>query len=215
MRAGRWCVVAWIALCAGGCVWHLDRNAPGDVDLGKMPRQPEVEGVEVPEDPGEEVLTVRVGPFALGGGEFPLVGGEGRGLGSFGLEVSLSHFELPRSHEAAEHGELFFGGPHTGQERDPAAFISLSLGWSALELSEEQVEVGKVYVEVQRAFSPVGMPAGFAAGLTMDPVGFEPGVQLSAFWTGYTLRVTAMLDGELAVLGGMFFKIPMAWVWSR
>ncbi|MCA9668003.1 MAG: hypothetical protein KC503_20535 [Myxococcales bacterium] len=194
--------LALLPLCvlaaASGCrPFHLQRNAPGRVDVRTPPRAIKKRGVEVPDDPGENWFTLSGGGFVGGGGRWG--GGRGgRGVYGVGLELTAQIGRRKRSHNADDF-LLFF----------PFEAIGLNVGWTLAE--PEGGGIGAGYVELQ-VFYLLG---GLAAGYAFDPGDGVHGPQFTAYFGPIYVRVVHLFDRGTDLQAGLFVKWPLSWVWSR
>jgi hypothetical protein len=179
-----------LGLClVGGCThWHLERNAPGHVEVSKPPVEISREGVERPEDPGERMLVISPG----------LNAGLGSSQGFFaplGFETTLALGQREVSHS---------------DDTEVIAIPEESLG---LNLGVQRSGGGRMltYAEAQ-IFS---LPYGFAAGWAFLPQTKHQGPQGTLFLGPLYLRATHVLGEYTELSVGLFVKVPMAIIWSR
>lgn len=200
--------VLWIialAVCASGCRIHLEHNAPGNVDVLEPPAEPKVGEVEIPDDPGERFAYISAGPFAAGGVGVTDESGF-TSAGEVGAEISLQLGERKKSH------------------RKPTLFSPLfvlieprqgvNLGMVLIEPAADnpdEVELGPVYLEYQRAENLGGWSAGYA----VDATDGSHGPMATVFFTGLYLRASYRFGRGPAVMLGVTYKFPVSLIWSR
>lgn len=205
MRAARHtAALALAGALAAGCVVHLERNAPGIVDVRRPPppRGRLAQPVQAePQDPGERLLVLLPGGFVAGG---PLVTGHGtRGVGLAGGELTAIYGTRARSHQQPtlllpvgllpQHG---FGG---------------SFGVGAF-FDDDRARLGPLYVEGQYAY--LGLFTA-AAGYAWDPSQGGHGPQISLSAAGLYARTTILAGQGTTFLFGIVLKLPVTVVWSR
>ena len=174
-----------------GCThWHLERNAPGHVDLARPPSDPDNEQPERPADPGEREVVFSPGPNAGLG----IRNGE-RFFAPVGFEAGFHYGQRAQSHYE---DEFFTAIPR----RSLGVNLGLQRGAGGRMLS---------YGEVQLFF----MPYGIAAGWAWLPYEAHHGPQATLFWGPLYLRATHLLGQDTEVSTGLFFKFPMAVIWSQ
>lgn len=211
-------IVAQVALGATGClVFHPERDAPGHIDVHAPPERIEVERAEVPEDPGQRVTRLLLGPYLLTGPATRQ--GQSATLAlQAGGELSLGFFELEQSHAPAV-------DPSLGM-RDPGLYFpegtidQVNLGWSVVELLGSQQHLGPVYLEWQRtrARESPARSWGWMAGYSVSPHDGTHGPQLGALaLSGLVFaRASYQFGRGASVLVGFTHKLPLAfWVRSR
>jgi hypothetical protein len=185
-------LLAPLLLCCGCFHVHLERNAPGEVDLSTPP-----EPGERPEDPGERMLVVSAGPFATGGAT---LGGPSstRAVAALGVEASVQLGENERSHA----DDSFFVWPMRS--------VGLNLGATFLG-TERSRSAGTLYAELQASEELAALAWGWA----VEPGGGTSGPQLSMSIGPLLLRGAyfGSAGGELGV--GLVIKGAGVWVWSQ
>ena len=188
---------ALIALLLSGCAHsHGRANAPGNVDVHRPPEQIDRRNVEPPEDPGENMVTLAVGPFggagvAFGGDE------EARFAYSVGPELGLGFGSRTRSHN--EDDFIVF----------PERSIGANVGWTAL--SGEGEGVGPIYGELFYQ----ELITWLAGGWVWDPDDHTHGPQITLSTLFLYLRATHRFDLATEIQGGISVKLPYSWIWSR
>lgn len=182
--------------CAGCTVHHLEKNAPGHVDVRTPPAHPEQRAVEPPGDPGEQAVWLTYGALAGGGLGFPKSGSV---VGSYGLGPELS---------------VHVGGFETSHTYDgppllPERAIGMNVGWTAL--AHPGTGVGPVYGELQHTERPFHLAPGWA----WDADDGRHGPQATLGIGPLYVRYTHLFDQGGALHLGLVFKGYDAWVWSR
>lgn len=187
------------ALCSGCWVHHLEKNAPGHIDVHEKPEDLEVGWREAPEDPGEEVLSLLTGPYFMVGVA------DGEDLFQLGFEATLNYHRREKSH----HGPLSLLA-------NPDGFVyGANLGWTFYDWGDAQrdVDFGAVYLEGQlrHEAGPVA-----ALGYSVEPATGRngPQVTLSAFGMNWA-RFNYNWDGTYSILYGVTLKIGQFWVWTQ
>jgi hypothetical protein len=190
----RWRVDQAVALGAflvTGCThWHLERNAPGRVNLSAPPVNLADERPERPEDPGERMAVFSPGLNAgLGGHDW------GRFFAPVGLETSILLGQDDQSHY------------------EDAFVISVPRRSLGINLGVQRSAGGRMltYGEAQIFF----MPYGIAAGWALLPYESQQGPQTTLFFGPLYFRATHLMGHDTELSAGLFFKFPMAIVWSR
>lgn len=200
-----------------GCVWHLDRRAPGTVDLTQPPKRADVPRTETPQDPGEEILRVTTGPWVDIGVMFARPGRSNvTGLVRVGAEVTLARYDTLHSHTEQGKNRIFW--PQT-------SFWQLNLGLSVISAPFDAPEsaspwIGPAYLELQRSHDHENMLKswGWALGYAVDPSSSAHGPQALFRGVGglYNLRAGYLFgEGAHVTLVMHLPHFPMAWVWSR
>jgi hypothetical protein len=215
-----------VAMLSTGCfhttVVHLERNAPGVIDVQTPPRTmvttswhgeagsthaPSVLAVgevERPGDPGERSITLAFGGWAAYGWD-RVKGGEFDGRGRLGAELAILYGSEDHSHSA----DMMFIYPALGP--------GLYLGWNWYD-SREDATVGPLYLEVA---SPMIREHAVraAAGVAWDPDDDRVGPQLTLSFLGIYLRGSLMWGGELPrtfmVEWGAAPELPVTFTWSK
>jgi hypothetical protein len=190
-----------ILLALSGChvfTHHRDTNAPGRVDIATPPPGDLPAGAtRLPDDPGERMITFNPGIF---GGASYAPGRDGdRVRFPIGIELTLNRGERDRSHFRDD----FFVYPASGE--------GLNLGWAALELGADELEIGPIYLEYQRFETLYGA----AGGIAFDPDDVDFGAQGTVWYGPYYLQARYLLDGGAELAGGLQLKVPVVWVWSQ
>jgi hypothetical protein len=186
-----------LALAPACAHQHLDRNAPGIVDVRAPPRDPKLRAVEDPVDPGERMLVFGYGALAGGGAAFGGAEDETRGFAGGGAELSSYYGESPRSH----YDDDFFIYP---LER-----FGINLGFTAL--STEGDPIGPAYAEAQYGLEAVNLAAGWA----WDPDDAAHGPQATLSFGFLYLRAQHLSELGTQVGAGIVLKGNYALVWSR
>jgi len=196
------------ALALAGCMVHLERNAPGHVDLAAPPTAP-AEQVEEPGDPGENMITLSSGLGLGGGGDF---GGAGSSRGAFKLTLETTlHF----GDRAFSHDENPPFIPLATNRYYPDRSLGLSLGWHALDTSSGRVATGPLYLEAQ-GFMMEAYASGVGVGWAVDPRSGHHGPQVTLFGLAvFTARYLYLAGVGHEIAAGIQFKFPVTWVWSR
>ncbi len=195
MRVGR-PIPSILVLLTAGCVhWHVERNAPGKVDLSQPPRKIECRAAEAPEDPGENYLVFAPGAFVGGGGTS--VSG-GRAAVTTGLETSLHFGSASRSHFDDE----FFAGVL------PDRALGLNLGWAFLAPQSTNVAYAELQVRPSRAYA-------LAPGWEWEPTSGRNGPQATISLGPFFLRAGYLIHSRFDVSAGIFLKGFLSWIWSR
>lgn len=200
-------IILAVALVATGCHYHRDTNAPAVIDPLAPPKDVTSEQPEYPDDPGERmvVLTYGVSGGAFGGSLAPSVAVD------VAAEVTLSFGEDTITHNDRA-SRLFIPRGVVLPDRS----YGVTLGWSALRVltsdSDDTVTTtGPIYLQAQRSWL-FGTVSG---GVAVDPRTGGIGPQIDASYTFYYLRGRALAGDGWELGGGMFFKLPTTWVWSR
>ncbi len=179
-----------------GCVHvHLERNAPGRIQVAAPPQALDARALEAPEDPGERMVAFTAGGFAgLGGGK------DSAGfftLRQLGLEASLAYGDRETSHSQ---DDLF---------AFPRRSVGVNLGW----VPESVPRAGEalIYAEAQVARDGYGVALGYVQELGRG----RGGAQLTGFFGPFYARARYFPGGMGTAEGGLFFKIPSVVSWSR
>jgi hypothetical protein len=194
--------VLWL-LASAGCPIHLQRNAPGNIDVRTPPREP-VEGtVEEPIDPGEHVVTVGLGAF--GGAGIGVRSGD-RLAAEAGVELGVYWGESDTSH----HKPDLFPMPMvlTDERR------GFNVGWVFYEPDADDAgrgELGPLYAEWYEG----GRLWSWSAGYSYDPQDGSHGPQVTIAGLGYYGKLSARFDRGVEGIIGVVLKWPQSIVWSR
>lgn len=183
---------------APACVkhYHLEKNAPGHVDITQPPARA-TKTVDRPRDPGEQMFAVQVGAFAGGGlAAFGTPSGV-RGAYGVGPEISFVYGRMARSH--SEDDFVVFPRPAYG----------LNLGWTMLSYAGSAL--GPLYAEVQYTDEVLGVAAGWA----YDRNDNLHGPQLTTSLGPVYFRSTFLGANGLDLQVGLIIKPGLLWVWSR
>ncbi len=184
------------AYVLSGCgMSYLEKNAPGIADIRTPPPADAPRIVEVPRNPGGNLVIVSYGGFAGIGGS----GGPGGGSFSYGVgpEVSIAKGITTSNHPDS----LFYPFMEWG--------YGVNLGWSVL--SQLGKSVGPVYAEaeIRREAFALGL------GWVWSPVDKTHGPQATLSWGPLYLRGTHEADLGTQVHLGLLIKGYSAWSWSR
>jgi hypothetical protein len=186
---------AALALLACACIHkHLERDAPGSVDVMTPPKDLARKQVELPDDPGERMVVASVGPFA--GGGFAIDPGGARGAWALGLEGSVFYGERDNSHME----DSFFTYPRESG--------GVNFGWHPLRARGSGLFAA--YAEAQYGKDGLGV----AAGWVTDGPGLQ-GAQLTVFGGPVFARARVFPGLGADFQFGVFVKLPYVWVWSR
>lgn len=184
--------VALLALCTGCAHTHLERNAPGVVDVQTRPR---TANDRIPQDPGESMLTMSYG--GLGGGGVVVHDGA-EAYGELGVELSL----LRGIREVSHYDDDFVITPDRA--------FGASVGWNGLTSQGEGV--GPLYAEFAlRAWMFAGMGLGWAWDVDDNQHGPQATLSLGPFYA----RVGHQFGQGTALSAGIVLKNQHSWIWSR
>lgn len=205
--------VAWIALllcltpaCA---VFHLDSRAPGAGAIQTSPEHLDAERLEEPEDPGESITRLTLGPYGYIGGAFPR-GQSSVFLGEAGLELSLTGWDREQSHRVEDDHKLYFPG---------IDLYSFNLAWGAVQATDT-TRIGPIFAEIQgmfntqEAFTSFGGALGL--GVDISQRSFSAQATFLFLLGSNGLRVRYTPEGEGLSIGWyVTYKLPLVWVRSR
>lgn len=203
--------LALAALALSGCMRHLERNAPGHIDVAAAPAAVAVGQVEAPRDPGEHMVTLSSGVAFTGGGTLGRPGGN-VGLCKLTVETTLHFGDRAQSHDA--NPPLV---PLMSDRYYPDRSLGFSLGWHVVEGggSDLPTTTGALYLEAQ-GFMMRALASGIGAGYAVDPRTGRHGPQVTLFTLGLvTIRYAYLTGRGHEITFGLQFKIPVTWVWSR
>lgn len=212
-----------LALLSGvgpGCVWHLDRRAPGTVELERPPKRVDLARTETPQDPGEEIVRLTAGPWVDIGALFARDGRSNTtGLVRAGLELTVASYHTLYSHtEQQSRNQLFL--PKSDHWQLNLGFAIVSTPFDAPESASALV--GPAYLELQRSYNdPQGNMLkgwGWALGYAVDPSTRAHGPQALFRGVGglYNLRAGYLFgEGAHITLVMHMPHLPIAWVSSR
>jgi len=193
-----------VAIAAhAGCVYHLDRNSPGTVNLHQPPAQAIAGEVEEPGDPGERGLVVSAGALAGAGGR---VGSDSGVAAEVAAELSFHYGEFKQSHER---GTLIAPLPLL-----PARRRGVNLGFVFLEpdkTDDNKTELGPAYVEWHDARTMWS----WAAGYGVDFGDGTHGPQVSATFAGAYAKASYRFDRGAEFMLGLVLKLPVTLIWSK
>lgn len=199
--------VAVLALPATvGChatMVHLERNAPGHVDLNAPVNVGLPPGtVERPGDPGERMLSIGLGPWGAVGAARDAAG-EGHALARWGAELTVAYERTDTSH-----WKDFLVMPVLGP--------SLSVGTAFYDSLHEDWRVGPAYLEGAYTLAPA---TRLALGVIWDHDADTVGPQMTLSFLGVYLRGAVLLggDGDPAAFleVGLAIEPPVTFNWSR
>lgn len=202
MRAA---AVLALLVALAGCPVHMQRNAPGTIDVHAPPSEIAREQVEPPIDPGERVFMVSAGALA---GVGVRVGGDGRLAAEGAAEISVSWGELDKSHEKAQ---PIVPIPIVVL---PPKRTGINLGWVFAEPNPDNSddgELGPIYLEYQVS----RLLSGWSAGYSWDPEDDSHGPHVGAFFTGYYVKAGYRIGRGAEAMIGVVLKLPQTFVWSR
>jgi hypothetical protein len=208
--SARVALLALVLCAAPACaVFHLDKHAPGAGVIQTPPANLDAEQAEEPEDPGESITRLTVGPYGYIGGAFPR-GQSSVLVGEFGLELSLAGWEREESHRAEDHYNLFVPG---------LDLYSLNLAWGAFQAIDE-TRLGPIFVEAQAMFgtdSPFTSFGGaLGVGADISQRSLSAQATLLCLMGSNGLRVRYTPDGEGLSIGWyVTYKLPLVWARSR
>jgi len=197
--------VAVASALLAGCPAHLERNAPGIVDVMKPPADVSREQVEPPGDPGEKVALLGVGGF---GGAGIRLGSDDLFAAEAGVEVSLHWGQLEHSHIK---GQPLLPIPPVVL---PDKRVGVNVGWIIYEPDPDDTdrsELGPIYVEwlqADRLWS-------WSAGYSYDPQDESHGPQISMSGFGYYMKASYRFERGADFIIGAVIKLPQTFVWSR
>lgn len=188
--------LATTAACTGPR-YHPTVNAPGNVTLAPPARENGSPDLYVPpQDPGEHELYMApgvVGGFGIGRRELA----QDKMGAEVGVYLRMAYKTTARSHR-----------------RDdvpwPAPGWALNLGWAALQYGEH-AETGPVYAEVERQW----FLASVGLGVAVYPDDGNAGVQLTAAFKPYGVRLRYMAETGFEVFAAFQLELPRAITWSR
>lgn len=193
-------VAVALVLTAAGCPGvrhHATVNAPGNVVLAPPPFENGTPELYVePTDPGERELYIA--PGIVGGpasGRHPSSGD--RTGGELGFYVRLAYKETPSSHR-------------DGDVPWPAPGWALNLGWTPLQYTDE-AWLGPIHAEVERQW----FLASIGAGLAFYPTDPDVGLQATAAFKPYGVRVRYLPDTGWEIAAALQLELPAAITWSR
>ena len=199
-RRGLLALAGLIAVVATGCDglrYRSTTNAPGKITLAAPPRENGSPSLYVPaEDPGEHELYV--GPGVVAG---PGVGRVEVGEDDVAVEVGL-YLRLAYAKKAKSHRRDDIPWPTTGWV--------LNLGWAPLQYAEH-ADIGPVHAELERAWfiGTIGL------GPAIYPDDGNAGVQATAAWKPYGVRLRYMAETGFEVFAAIQVELPTAITWSR
>lgn len=211
-------LLAALVALPGCLVFHLERNAPGDVDVHAPPRHIEVERTETPEDPGEHVTRLSLGPYMQAGPAFLHDVRETTPRLEVGAELSLAWYDLEVSH--TPNPNAFFGFKHNGLLFIEQPVDQINLAWSFVDVTTPEARIGPLYLEWQRTYL-ASRPLhgwGVLAGWSLNPYDLSHGPQLGLLGFNGVLfsRLSYRFGEGLSAMFGFTYKLPAAfWVRSR
>jgi hypothetical protein len=191
--------MATAIVLVGGCAhFHLDRNAPGLIDVGTRPG---AALAEEPGDPGEHRLAIN--PGFLGG-----------------VGVAQGSGESPLLTEAAAELTVHHGISQRGHVEDSWVYLErpdgVTVGWSFERRTSrgdmQATAPGPLYLLVHTCRVLPCLGAGYA----FNPSSRDHGPQADAFLGPVFVRARYLFDasgGEIQV--GLQIKFPLLWFWNR
>lgn len=178
-----------------GCAHtHLERNAPGHVDVRAPPEDLRSREPEQPGDPGERLLTASVGAFAGLGWASPADGRFDYGVGP---ELSVSLGERPSSHYEDDFFLL------------PARSFGLHLGLSAVDA--EGSGLGPAFAELAFSETLTRLSVGYAVDVGDERNGPQATLAMGPLY----LRATHLFSYGTSVHLGLALFGSHSWVWSQ
>lgn len=182
-----------------GCTTiHLERNAPGIVEVDKPPKRIEREALVLPDDPGENYLVFSGGPFIGVGWRIPEGDAKTTEQTSGGLELAIEYGQNEKSHMKDSFIKLW-----------PRWSIGVNFGWVLLERRE--TGVGPGYIEAQGRYSFFGLGAGYSWVQEKE----YQGPHFTLFAGPIYVRVSYLSNTGTDLLFGLVFKTPLSLTWSR
>ena len=172
--------------------------APGIDDIEEPPSKPELEALEVPEDPGEHILR-------LSGGVSPAAGWH-RAQGAEGSESQWVFVAETSIGYGQKLDQLDCTPPIA---RYPSWLIDLNL---AVTIGEGHVpSTGTMSAELHGRFGPFGLGAGYA----YNPALALGGPQFTALVSPLFVRVRHLQDHSVDVVIGVFIGYSVMLAWSK
>lgn len=185
-----------LALPSLGCATqHLQKNAPGHVDLAARPVGLVRGETEQPRDPGERGLALLPGGYLAGGAAKTDDGT--RATAVSGLELSLQYGSRDTSHK------------QDGAFDAPPRRIGLNAGGDLFATHRRRPD--RLYGELQYSEELTYLALGWA----YSPLLERSGPQVTVGWTMFYARSSTMLGYGTDFTGGIVIKIPTVWTWSK
>lgn len=189
---------AALALLLTGCGnQHLRTNAPGRVDLSTPPDATKTPrgATETPKDPGEHTLVLLPGPYV----------GAGSGKQDDGPTATVvTGFEMSLQYGSRDHSHAF-----DDFFTAPPKRVGVNVGGDLWARHRHKPD--RAYGELQ--YSDDG--SFIAGGWAYSPALERSGPQVTLGWGFFYFRSSTMLGYGTDFTGGLVFKIPTVWTWSR